>query len=183
MRIIDEKGNLVSNPDLERGKLSQESRLITLRYEIAQPERGHYEVIAEYPNGGKDVEWIIDAPEKGSWKAYGEDGGEVETDVTVPDGAPRELAITEVEEYLRFVPYTEAELEEIARQKRLEEAETAKRARMEEASLAEQKRLAQEAEARTVAVTGLLEGFDGSVSIEDIMDAIAELGALIAEAK
>lgn len=25
-------------------------------------EQGHYETIQEYPNGGKDVEWIIDVP-------------------------------------------------------------------------------------------------------------------------
>lgn len=39
------------------------------------PEEGHYEVIHEYPNGGKDVEWIVDKPGiKGSLKieAYDE---------------------------------------------------------------------------------------------------------------
>ena len=26
------------------------------------PEQGHYETIREYPNGGKDVKWVIDVP-------------------------------------------------------------------------------------------------------------------------
>lgn len=122
MRIIDEQGEAVANPDLEKGKLVEEMRPVTHRYEITQQEQGHYETIAEYPNGGKDVEWVVDVPEEGRWVAYDEDGEEVETDLVVPDDAPHEIEIPSMDEWLRYVPYTEDELAEIAEQKAQAEA-------------------------------------------------------------
>lgn len=41
----------------------QNDTLITYHEAIkGQQEEGHYEVIKEYPNGGKDVIWIVDVP-------------------------------------------------------------------------------------------------------------------------
>lgn len=126
MRIIDEHGEVVTNPDFEKGKLVQESQPVTYRYEITQHEQGHYETIAEYPNGGKDVEWVIDIPEEGRWVAYDEGGEEVETDLIVPDDAPHEIDISATDEWLRYVPHTDEELAEIAEQKAQAEAAKAK---------------------------------------------------------
>ena len=39
----------------------------------AVEEQGHYETVAEYPNGGKDVEWVVDVPgveAKDAWDEY-----------------------------------------------------------------------------------------------------------------
>lgn len=114
MRILDELGKVLTNPDLDNGKLVEERRPITHRYEVTQHEQGHYEVIAEYPNGGKDVEWVVDVPEEGRWVAYGEDGAEVETDSVIPDDAPHEIDIPDVDAFYRYVLCTAEELAERA---------------------------------------------------------------------
>ena len=36
-------------------------------------EVGHYETVAEYPNGGKDVEWVVDTPGSQHQEAYDEE--------------------------------------------------------------------------------------------------------------
>lgn len=132
MKIFDEKNNLIENPDMESGKLIQESNPVTFRYTITQHEQGHYETIAEYPNGGKDVEWVIDTPEEGAWIAYDNDDNEVETDITIPDDAPHEMDIPSFNEYMRYVLYTAEELAEIAEKKKLQEEADAKKAEQEE---------------------------------------------------
>ena len=63
MRTLDASGAELSTPDLTRGYLRDEKLLVRQHGEIqAVAERGHYETVAEYPNGGKDVAWIIDVP-------------------------------------------------------------------------------------------------------------------------
>lgn len=114
MRIIDQDGNPVESPDLDVGRLESESRPVVFRYEVTQHEQGHYETVAEYPNGGKEVEWVVGVPEVGRWVAYDENGAEVETDIEIPDDAPHEIEIPALDERLRYVPYTEEELAEIA---------------------------------------------------------------------
>lgn len=61
MRILDANGNEVLNPDYSLGYVAEEKLFITHHDAVeAVEEAGHYEVIAEYPNGGKDVEWVVD---------------------------------------------------------------------------------------------------------------------------
>jgi hypothetical protein len=88
MRIFDENGIEIESPDLEKGYLKNDSLLIMHHEAIkAVEEVGHYEVIAEYDNGGKDVEWIVDIP-----------------------GVEAKEAWNEYEDILRYIPYTETEL-------------------------------------------------------------------------
>ena len=61
-------------------------------------EQGHYEVVAEYPNGGKDVEWIVDIP---GVKAKPAEDYDEEIDI--------------------YVPYTEEELRKRNIEKRINE--------------------------------------------------------------
>lgn len=117
MRIIDERGNRVDSPDLDGGRLVREERPIFHRYEVVREEEGHHEVVAEYPNGGKDVEWVVDVPEEGRWVAYDADGAEVETDAVIPDDAPHEMEIPDVDSFYRYVLLTAEELAERARAK------------------------------------------------------------------
>lgn len=88
MRILDENGIEIINPDLSFGYLKEE-RLFVKHHDVieAVEEVGHYEVIAEYPNGGKDVEWIVDVA-----------------------GVEAKEAWDEYEEILRYIAYTEDEL-------------------------------------------------------------------------
>ena len=61
MRILDANGNEILNPDYSLGYIVEEELFITHHNAVeAVEEVGHYEVICEYPNGGKDVEWIVD---------------------------------------------------------------------------------------------------------------------------
>lgn len=55
-----DKTKILEEYDLEKGYLKEDT--ITIHYDEVQAveEKGHYETIAEYPNGGKEVEWIID---------------------------------------------------------------------------------------------------------------------------
>lgn len=89
MRILDEAGEEIRNPDLKLGYLTEENILIAHHERVEWvPEQWHYETVEEYPNGGKDVERVIDVPgveEKEAWDEY--------------------------ETILRYVPYTQKELE------------------------------------------------------------------------
>lgn len=62
MKIIDTNGNPIETPDLSLGWL--EDKTETAHHDAVQAvaEVSHYETIAEYPNGGKDVEKVVDVP-------------------------------------------------------------------------------------------------------------------------
>lgn len=89
MRILDENNNVLdeSTIDYEAGHLVPD--IITIEHPAvkAVAERGHYVTVARYPNGGKDVEWVVDVA--------GVEGCE---------------AWTETEEIMRYVPYTDEEI-------------------------------------------------------------------------
>lgn len=89
MKILDENNNILDGGaiDYDAGRLVPDTITIEHPAVEAVAERGHYVTVAEYPNGGKDVEWFVD----------------------VAGVAGRE-AWTEREEIRRFVPYTAAEM-------------------------------------------------------------------------
>ena len=79
------------------------SSLYTVSYNEAieaVEEQGHWETIREYPNGGKDVDWIVDVPAVEAQEAW-----------------------DEYEDILRYVLYTEEELAEIEEEKQKAEEE------------------------------------------------------------
>lgn len=117
MRIFDINGNQIENPNLEEGQLIEATRNLTHTYVVTQEATGHYETVKEYPNGGKDVEWVIDTPEKGHWKTIDEDGQEIETPIEIPDDAPHEIDIEDIENVYEYVLFTESELLDIAKAK------------------------------------------------------------------
>ena len=103
MRILDENGNELETYDDTKGYLIDDKVLIAHHGAVeAVPDEGHFETIAEYPNGGKDVNWVVDKP-----------------------GVEAVEAWDEYEDIYRYIPYTAAELAEIeeARKKEAEEAE------------------------------------------------------------
>lgn len=74
MRILDENGIEIISPDFEKGYLIEDS-LFIMHHEAVEAveEKGHWKTIREYPNGGKDVEWIVDVPAveaKEAWDEY-----------------------------------------------------------------------------------------------------------------
>ena len=60
MKIIDENGSVVENPDLTAGYLAAGTEAVEHPAQEAVEELSHYETVAQYPNGGKDVRKVID---------------------------------------------------------------------------------------------------------------------------
>ena len=88
MRILDLDGMELESPDLSLGYLTKEEILISHHEAVeATAEQWHYETIAEYPNGGRDVKRVVDVP-----------------------GVEAQDAWDEYETVQRYVPYTEEEL-------------------------------------------------------------------------
>lgn len=96
MKIIDENGSVVENPDLTAGYLVADTEAVEHPAQDAVEELSHYETVAEYPNGGKDVRKVIDVP-----------------------GVPAQAAWTEQVPVQRYIRYTAKELaaQEEARKK------------------------------------------------------------------
>lgn len=62
MEIYNQNMERIENPDLSLGYLKHSAR--TVHHEAVEgvQEKWHYETIAEYPNGGKDIKKVIDVP-------------------------------------------------------------------------------------------------------------------------
>lgn len=99
MKIIDEHGNPIENPDLTKGYLKPETQTIHHDAVVGVEEVSHYETIAEYPNGGKDVRKVVDVPGVAAKEAYDEEV-EVQRYVlyTAEELAAQEKARKEAEE-------------------------------------------------------------------------------------
>ena len=88
MDMYDEQGNPVTDYDPAKGRLEMQKRIHHHEAVEAVEEQGHWETVAEYPEtGGKDVQWVVDAP-----------------------GVEAREAWDEVETYWLYIPYTEEEL-------------------------------------------------------------------------
>ena len=96
MKIIDENGAAIENPDLTLGYLVDDTEPVEHPAVEGVEEVSHYETVAEYPNGGKDVQRVVDVP-----------------------GVPAQAAWTEQMPVQRYIRYTAEELaaQEEARKK------------------------------------------------------------------
>ena len=84
MDMYDGQGNPVTDYDPAKGRLEMQKRI----HHHEAEEQGHWETVAEYPEtGGKDVQWVVDAP-----------------------GVEAQEAWDEEETYWLYIPYTEEEL-------------------------------------------------------------------------
>ena len=112
MKIYNQQWEMIESPDLDLGYLIKTQRTILCYYEITQEEIGHYETVEEFPNGGKAIEWIIDAPEEGQWVFYDNLGNQIDCDIEIPNDIPHEMDMENIEECLMYIPYTFEELKE-----------------------------------------------------------------------
>ena len=87
MKIINENGAVVENPDLTLGYLVGGTEPVEHPSVEGVDEVSHYETVAEYPNGGRDVRKVIDMP-----------------------GVPAQAAWTEQVPVQKYVRYTAEEL-------------------------------------------------------------------------
>ena len=98
MKIIDENGTAIENPDLTLGYLVDDTEPVEHPAVEGVEEVSHYETVTEYPGGGRDVRKVIDVP-----------------------GVPAQAAWTEQVPVQRYIRYTEEEL--AAREKERKKAE------------------------------------------------------------
>lgn len=73
MKIINSNGSPIEAPDLTKGYLKPETQTIHHDAVAGVEEVSHYETIAEYPNGGKDVRKVVDVPGVAAQDAYDEE--------------------------------------------------------------------------------------------------------------
>ena len=95
MKIIDENGAAIENPDLTLGYLVDDTEPVEHPAVEGVEEVSHYETVTEYP-GGRDVRKVIDVP-----------------------GVPAQAAWTEQVPIQKYIRYTAEELaaQEEARKK------------------------------------------------------------------
>ena len=62
MKIIDENGAAIEVPDLTLGYLVDDTEPVEHPAVEGVEEVSHYETVAEYPGGGRDVRKVIDVP-------------------------------------------------------------------------------------------------------------------------
>lgn len=100
MKIIDDKTGLeIQNPDLTQGRLRSETEAVEHPAQEGVPELSHYETVAEYPSGGKDVRKVIDR-----------------------EGVPAQDAWTEQVPIQRYILFTAEELAEQEAERKKQEA-------------------------------------------------------------
>ena len=92
--FIDIPDNLIC--DLSKGKLESDTLIEHIPEQQEIQEQWHYETVKEYPNGGKDVEKVIDVV-----------------------GQPYIAEHDEVEDILVFKPYSEQEIKVIKNNNRI----------------------------------------------------------------
>ena len=73
MEIYNGNMERIENPDLSLGYLTPGKR--TVHHEAVQgvAEEWHYETVAEYPNGGKDIRRVVDVPGVEAREAWDEE--------------------------------------------------------------------------------------------------------------
>lgn len=63
MKLFDVNGNPLETFDPEQGYVVEEQRIAVHHEAIpGRAEQGHYEVAREYPNGGRDLRFVVDVP-------------------------------------------------------------------------------------------------------------------------
>ena len=87
MKILDETGAVMENPDLTLGYLTDDTEEITHPAVEGVEEQWHWETVTEYPSGGRDVQRVVDVP-----------------------GVPARPAWTEQLPIKRYIRYTAEEL-------------------------------------------------------------------------
>lgn len=99
MKIIDENGAAIETPDLTLGYLVGGTEPVEHPAVEGVEEQWHWETVTEYPNGGKDVQKVIDTP-----------------------GVPAKAAWTEQVPIQKYVRYTAKELAAQEEERKKQEA-------------------------------------------------------------
>ena len=100
MKILDENDVVIQDPDLTLGYLADDTEPLEHPAQEAVAELAHYETVAVYPNGGKDLRKVIDVP-----------------------GVPAREAWTEAVPIKRYIRYSAEELVALEQARKKQEAQ------------------------------------------------------------
>ncbi len=172
MRILDESGQELHEPDMAKGRLVPERIVVA-----------HHDAVEAVPKVTEDV--LV-------WSDPDDPGNALYAKRTVAPAIPAKPAWDETEDILRYVPYTDAELAEIAEREAEEEA--ARKEAEAAAAVEAEKRATIEAlpgkvndleeaaaELGIVADEAATMGAVNAADIVDTQEAIAEIGVMVAE--
>lgn len=174
---------LIDQPDMIQWEIVRDEK-IPIFYEFikTKDEVTKNELIAEYPNGGKDYREIIISPMEGHFDVTREDGSEFPYSIEIPEGIPISGKVPDVAEITYWHKLTESEQQQ---RDELERETKEKNAAAQE--------FIENAPSRIDDIEG---GIDDSydaiaelgievaghaITLDDIMDAIAELGQIVEE--
>ena len=73
IEIYNEAMERIENPDLTLGYLKSNTRMEHHNAVEGVTEVWHYETVAEYPNGGKDIRKVVDVPGVAAQAAWDEE--------------------------------------------------------------------------------------------------------------
>ena len=109
---LNKHDNKISAPNLRKGYLKKEQRLVKHHEAIeAVEEQGHWETVCEYPSGGKEVVWVVDVvgiEGKEAWDEY----EDVESYVEYTHEELAELAKTPLTPYEKLLLFADSIEEE-----------------------------------------------------------------------
>lgn len=183
--IYDENWNEVVEPDLTLGHIEEQEIEYALVWSVDKPAIFERQVIAEYPNGGKDVATVEVSPEVGHWQATLSDGGPLPFNPEVPATASKSQ-VTSVSSMVEvYTLYTEEELEARKLEAKQEQEETKRLAKrealllgLEEWQNEHERQLKDVAQAQDETAN---KNTERDVQVANVMIALGELGELSAE--
>lgn len=131
MVIFDDDGNMLDTADPERGWLEERSKRCYHEWVVDVPAVTEDVIVAEYKNGGKDVDRRIVTPEEGHWVTYDVDGENLPYEGEYPDWWVEQGVVESVFQYAVFHEFTEEQLAEREEQMRIFEESQRKKAERE----------------------------------------------------
>lgn len=125
---------LIDSPNAEEWRLVEEKKVPVLYvYHKDKPAVMRQELVAEYPNGGKDYREVVVEPEEGHFAVTNEDGSEFQYHIDIPEGISKDAPVPDIVDMVYWERYTK---EEIAEREQAE-AEAREKAEAREAMLEE----------------------------------------------
>lgn len=115
----EDSWKVIENTETEDGIIIRDHIEVVKEWVVEVPAETEYVVIAEYPNGGKDVEERIVTPEKGHWENQNKD---IPGNLTnPPEDYPHDQPFVKLVEVERYHKYTPEEIEQHEAEKKATE--------------------------------------------------------------
>lgn len=183
LNINAKTDEVIQSPDIDKWKQVREEKVTVFYiYHMDRPAETEQELVATYPNGGKEYREKVIRPEMGRFTVTTEDGEDFPYPIDVPDGISKDVPVPDIIDLVYWEKYTS---EEIAQRDKEAEEEQAKAEEREAFMDSAPSRLSGVESGVDDSYTAIAElgelSAQNAVSIDVIMDAIAELGQRVEE--